>query len=266
MKGYFINLDAATERRAHMESEALRCGLDLVRVGARDGRLLSEAEARAVCPGPGHIYQLSASEIGCFLSHRLAWSRIAASVDSHGAVFEDDVHFAPDAKQWLCVEEWIPADADIIKVETVGRAVLMRGPLKDVGAGRSLWRLTGLHFGGGGYILSRNCAQSLLQATETFRDPVDNVLFDPECGFFGERVALQLNPALCIQQVRTRTQFLPAGASVSTMKGTRGSRMDSGWRKVLREISRTFNKAGRTLMLHTRAIVSGQRYARVPFR
>lgn len=266
MKSYYINLDTASGRREHMESEARRCGLNMVRVAAVNGRQHSVEDLRAICSGPEGMLQMSAPEIACFLSHKQAWAQIAAGADAYGAVFEDDVLFAADASQWLGAEQWIPESADIIKLETVAKPVLLHGPPTSAGGGRGLWRLAGLHLGAGGYILSRSCAQALLQHTATFRGAADSVLFHPQCGFFTEHVVLQLSPALCVQQVRTRQRFLPAEAEVSMLQKVRGGRMRPGPRKAIREIGRFVMRGARAIRLGTWAKLNGGRYGRVPFR
>ncbi|PWW04306.1 glycosyl transferase family 25 [Hoeflea marina] len=45
--------------------------------------------------------QFTPTEVACFLSHRRTWSMIADGDDPLGAVFEDDIHCAPDLKEFL---------------------------------------------------------------------------------------------------------------------------------------------------------------------
>ena len=72
--------------------------------------------------------------------------------------------------------------------------------------------------GGGGYILSKTIAARLLKATKEFGAPVDYVLFSPEHMIFPQVSRLQMYPAICVQQVRNKTVFLPENAEISEDK------------------------------------------------
>jgi glycosyl transferase family 25 len=108
MKTYVINLDRSPGRLAHMAAQLRRLGVPFERVPAIDGRQLRETD-RVGRP------TLSATESGCFLSHRSAWGRIAKGQDPYGIVLEDDVHIAPGFAALAVSTEWIPPDADIVK-------------------------------------------------------------------------------------------------------------------------------------------------------
>lgn len=85
LRGYFINLADAHERRAHMESELRRLGLDDIysRVEAVDGRKLTVPSHVRIGPGKWGIW--------------MTWRRLleqSAGSDSHVHILEDDIVFS----------------------------------------------------------------------------------------------------------------------------------------------------------------------------
>ncbi|TPM34283.1 glycosyltransferase family 25 protein [Mesorhizobium sp. B2-3-4] len=191
MRCLVINLDRAPGRLAHMTAEFARIQIKFERVSAVDG--MSRPEIAAM----SHI--LSPTEIACFLSHKACWHIIAEGVDAYGAVFEDDTVFTAKAGPLLADVRWIPADANIIKLETVFRKAVIGMMPSPVGFSFSLARLYGVHLGAGAYIISKKAARDLLQATGDFNIPVDHVLFDPTVATSSSKTIYQILPAACAQ-------------------------------------------------------------------
>lgn len=184
MRCYYINLDRAEERRAHME-QAL-AGLDHARVAAVDGRLRPPTEK-----GPTRF------EIACLESHRAAWQAFLATPDSFACFLEDDVHFSPDYADFVTREDWIPADADAVKLDTFYNRVMLGAPAPAPG-GRSLALLYTRHESCACYILSRRGAETFLRQTERPNLPVDYIVF-PENPIGRSLRLYQLAPAVAIQ-------------------------------------------------------------------
>jgi glycosyl transferase family 25 len=113
MKIFVINLDRAPQRLERMASLFGELGLDFTRVSAVDGRDLADRQARR-----GMYYDLGSGEIGCFLSHIKCWDAATKADGEYTAIFEDDVHFGAGARELLVDTSWIPADADVVKLET----------------------------------------------------------------------------------------------------------------------------------------------------
>src|SRR5690606_6357912 len=93
----------------------------------------------------------------------------------------------------------LPADADVVKLETVGQKVSV-SRRKHVGpSGIAFARLRSTHYGAGAYILSRTTARHLVSSLEQIDVPADDLLF----GFYhplGRQLrAYQALPALAIQ-------------------------------------------------------------------
>lgn len=207
---YFINLDRSAVRREFMENQALRIGFQLTRVAGVEGPALPLAELDRWNP-PRRVWRkLGACEIGCFLGHRQAWQRVAEGDTPYAAVFEDDILISDDASLLLGDDRWIPRDSHLVKLETFRQGVALRPIEGEVPGGRSLARLMYRHLGTAGYVLSRDLARRLFAATSQFFVPVDWVVFSHHHMDFAKYKALQLCPAICIQeQMATPTADFP---------------------------------------------------------
>jgi glycosyl transferase, family 25 len=85
LNGFFINLDRSPERRAHMEAQLRRVGIDWVRrFGAIDGNTLV----------PPANCALSAGELACFRSHTQIIE--SAPPGTFTFILEDDVELSDD--------------------------------------------------------------------------------------------------------------------------------------------------------------------------
>jgi glycosyl transferase, family 25 len=198
MKAYVINLDRDPERMAQIERQGTQFGIDWHRVPATD-KLDAEIAERAARAQPGLLgFAMSAGAIAVFESHRKVWKLIVDSGDSHGAVFEDDVVCSRDLPRFLSAE-WIPADCDVMKLETYRERATMRVSPASQFSGRRVVQLFGRHLGACAYVISRGAAERLLAASETFSDPVDEFLFNAQSLHFPRLTLYQLDPAPCIQ-------------------------------------------------------------------
>ncbi|MBZ9680795.1 MULTISPECIES: glycosyltransferase family 25 protein [unclassified Mesorhizobium] len=198
MKCLVINLDRSPDRLAHMTAEFARIGLGFERVAAIDARdrpdlALQRQHARYA------VRRLSGSEIACLHSHRACWAIIAQDEAPYGAVFEDDMVFSAKAGTLLADTSWIPADADVVKLETFFHTTVIQRERFPVGGGFSLFRLRKNHIGTGGYLLSRQMARALLETTADVNVAVDNLIFDPTFAISTGKTIYQLVPALCAQ-------------------------------------------------------------------
>lgn len=201
MKVYFINLDRTPERLGWFTKQVHGMAIELVRVPAADAKDMSETELqhwRGLSSGRSF---LSAGEIGCFLSHRKAWEKVVTTGEKWAFIAEDDIHFSKDAEKFLSADTWIPKDAELIKAETNLKRHELSYKLWGMPFGHELRRLHSLHWGSGGYFLTPEAALRLLAFTERRCEPVDALLFSPVFGDQHQLSILQLNPAICIQDV-----------------------------------------------------------------
>ncbi|TPJ90396.1 glycosyltransferase family 25 protein [Mesorhizobium sp. B263B1A] len=200
VNSYVINLDRSPARSGRMYERFASIGLEFERIPAVDGKLLSEKRMSDVYqPVPGAV-SLTKEEVGCFLSHRRCWEEIASGLEPFGSVFEDDVIISSHLPRFVGNDtSWIPVDADIVKLETVLGRVWLDRVVSMLPGDFRLSLLRSLHFGTGGYIISKAAAERLLKLTERFSDPVDHVMFNPACGVTRGLKTYQILPALCIQ-------------------------------------------------------------------
>ncbi|MEI9414592.1 glycosyltransferase family 25 protein [Mesorhizobium sp. Cs1321R2N1] len=199
MKRLVINLDRSPDRLAHTTAEFARIGLGFERVAAIDAR--DHPDLMLQRQHPLHaVRRLSGSEIACLHSHRACWTIIAQDDAPYGAVFEDDIVFSAKAGALLADTSWIPADADVVKLETFFHTTVIQRERFSVGGGFSLFRLRKNHIGTGGYLLSRQTARALLEATAEVNVAVDSLIFDPAFATSSDKTIYQLVPALCAQE------------------------------------------------------------------
>ncbi len=179
-----------------MTAEFARIGIGFERVAAIDSKEHPELVLQ-----PQHAIHanrpLSGSEIACLHSHRACWTIIAQDDAPYGAVFEDDMVFSSKAGMLLGDTDWVPADADVVKLETFfSRTVIERRKIA-AGHGFSMVRLRKGHPGAGGYLLSRQTARDFLEATAQVNIAVDDLIFNPIMS--AGKTIYQLVPALCAQ-------------------------------------------------------------------
>ena len=196
MKRLVINLDRSPERLAHMSREFARIGVGFERVAGVDGK-----EHPDLILQPQHAIHatrpLSGSEIACLHSHRACWTIIAQDEAPYGAVFEDDMVFSSRAGALLGDTSWVPADADVVKLETFFSTTVIQRRRTSAGHGFSMARLRKGHPGAGGYLLSRRTARDFLEATAQVSIATDDLIFNPVMS--AGKTIYQLVPALCAQ-------------------------------------------------------------------
>lgn len=260
MKIFVINLDRAPQRLERMASLFGELGLDFTRVPAVDGQELADQQGRN--SRKGMYYDLGSGEIGCFLSHINCWGAAAAEEAEYNAIFEDDVHFGAGARELLADTSWIPADADVVKLETtLVRTLVDRGRAARAGD-RSVRRLRDTHPGTGAYVVSRKGARKLLELSTDFADPVDQFMFNPVSVAWNELIIYQVDPAICVQEVVVGKDG-SADALASGLKHERPVQERArGTEKLLKEIARPLGR----LAASVGARLRGQRWGKVRFR
>lgn len=201
MKLYCINLDRRPDRRAYIEEACARHGLGVERIAAVDGDDPEVAAAAAALPPMARGKHISPGAYGCLQSHRIAWRRLIESGESHAIVIEDDIVLADGIADLAAGTDWIPEDADIVRVETSGHRVHVGTRGLRLPGGRELRRLGSLHYGTGAYVISAAAAARLRDEVLT-GEPIDVVLFDPASPASARSVIYQMWPAPAIQGKR----------------------------------------------------------------
>lgn len=249
MKTYLINLDRNPERLTRMHDILSALGVEYERVAAVDGRNSSAVDSL-------NTRRLSPAEKGCLLSHREAWRRIADGDEPYAAVLEDDLLISSAFAKFAKSSSWIPADADLIKLETTGRSVALSEtqPLSD--SEHSVAHMNSAHLGAAGYIISSAAAERLLRSPIARDWPADDILFDPRLARRIPLLTYQLLPAVCRQAPRTEV------ASVIRDDRSRYHRKPSV--AFLHTVEKTVKRLNRQLV-HRRALKNGSSARSVPF-
>ena len=203
LKAYLINLDRSQDRLAHMQLEFGRARVDFERITAVDGAKLNAKvledfrQARTAATPQGWL----PGEVGCFLSHFEAWRLIVANGDAWSAIFEDDLRVSPDLGRLLASTDWIPGDADIVRLEANRSMRLTNGRLLRAVPDRRLYRVRSGTPGTAGYIISRRACRWLIDTPPRLHTSLDVFLFKPKTSSVAKRLRrYQVVPAPCVQQ------------------------------------------------------------------
>ena len=242
---YVINLDRSPERLEHFCLQAAREGVDFRRISAVDGsRLDKSAKDRLLSMSSGRL-SLSPGQMGCYLSHRKAWTILLDDGFDYGFIAEDDVYLA-NAYPFLRTAKWLPTHFDLIKAETTHQVCEFFADAHSTFSGHSLRRPKSYHFGTAGYFIARHGAVKLLRATENLCDAIDDIMFDNRLGVAQSLTIYQLDPAICVQH-----QFARHASQQIRLRGTIESgkllSKPEGIAKVWRELSRPFVRFGNRL-------------------
>ncbi len=204
MQSYLINLDRAPERLARMRALLEARGVAFERVPAIDARAFTAEELalyRAQCLLPE---AMAPGDIACGATHLSILRRIAEGEEEYGFVMEDDIHLAADIAALLGSTDWIPPDADLVKLETFRARTVVGGPWIRLANGRRLAKLRSLHAGGAAYIVSRAAARRIVGDFVAGAMLIDNYMFGERLGDLG---VYQLYPAAAVQDFRTRASL-----------------------------------------------------------
>ncbi len=205
---YYINLAPRTDRRAHMESALAQLGL----TGERVEAVTRDSVPRR--PGDG----VPPSYVASRLSHMSAWQRLIDSGAPAAIVLEDDVVFAPSFIDF--VDPAITAlGADLVKLETYRRPILLSAGARPVGTGSQVRELQSSHFGAAAYLISAKAARRALAEPSLSRLHTDRFLFGRGGPHLLRRTVLQADPAPCVQLMLVKGAA-PSTAAMSDLAST----------------------------------------------
>lgn len=119
-KIYVINLDQCTDRLRNCSERLSQQGLSFERISACKGDALTlnqKYEHYCKFENLAKYYRpLTSGEIGCYLSHREAWKRIAEGEAPYGIVLEDDIVVKEDMRLAINAIDNLRADWQLIKL------------------------------------------------------------------------------------------------------------------------------------------------------
>lgn len=202
MKAFLINLDRSSDRLSQMETEFGRAGIAFTRFSGVDTLRWSPEEVAdffRARPAFSPEERLP-GDAGAFLSHLGVWREIAAAEEPAAAVFEDDVHLAADLPNLLGASDWLPDDADIVRLESNAKMRLRDGRALALAPGRKLYRAASGTWGAAGYLITRQAAERLIELPASTHTHIDWFLFKPtRSSVAASLTCYQVSPALCIQ-------------------------------------------------------------------
>ncbi|MEL6203147.1 MAG: glycosyltransferase family 25 protein [Pseudomonadota bacterium] len=197
-----INLDRAVDRRAHMEAELTKRGVDWERVPAFDCREFEDGFVDDVYANSARVHQDPGS-IGSFMTHRACWRRLVESDHKHALVLEDDLLFGEDSVQFLQSSDWLPLTHEkcVVHLETFGRVTVIEDePIASPGS-HKVHVMHRLHHGSAAYLIHRDTAEDALAASSDLNNVPDEFLFMPAPhNAFSKLPVLQVVPAPFVQE------------------------------------------------------------------
>ena len=169
-----ISLQRSEARRAHSKRALENSGLNWEFLDAVDGLQLTgtppeyhEEKVKRLLGFP-----LSASEIGCFLSHRLAWAKCIEK-NRPVLVLEDDFSFAPHFSEALNSLMSINEDWDLIRLqglqETADSTVIEFDNFR-------IAQNHGDPLGATAYLINPRAAIRLIQCSQDIYEPLDHFI------------------------------------------------------------------------------------------
>lgn len=229
---YLINLDQSTDRLAQCDKLLQQHNLAYERVPAVLGKNLSDAEVDKYYDETAnrkkHYRTLSKGEIGCYLSHRECWRRIATSDAPYGVVLEDDINITGDVKKAIELIQSVEFDWDLVKLAPYNRKTRKVVLSHKLDQEFELVVHNKPMSGCAATIYSKQGAQRLLDATEQFYRPVDT-----DIQHFWEKgiEVWSLAPYVFQQNLD----------SESTITATRKHNTKRHWARKVQQISEFFN-------------------------
>lgn len=197
---FLINLDRSPDRLAAMHKEFGRVNVPFVRVAGIDAKRFTPDELTAYFAARSFSEDRLPGDAGAFMSHLEVWRMIAEGDAGFGAVFEDDVHLASDLPTLLASPQWIPADADLVRLEANNKMVLRHGRRIEATPRRKVFRAMSSAWGAAGYIISRATAQRFVSLPASTHTHIDWFLFKPtRSPVAASLTRYQVLPTVCIQ-------------------------------------------------------------------
>lgn len=188
-----INLEGAVERRQRMTAQLDAHGVEFERIGF-DGRQLAPtaiaAWAAEHLPAVRFDFtRLSGAEVGCWISHLLAWRGLLSRPALPSCtVIEDDLILQPDFSEAIAILERQQI-YDVVYLGTSSRNLSTRRSRTINGL--RLHQPVGAVFNTWGYVIRRGFVERFFAMQRSIKLPIDHVL--------GGRVA-RLRPAIAVAQ------------------------------------------------------------------
>ncbi|MBJ7578734.1 glycosyltransferase family 25 protein [Devosia sp. MC532] len=198
MKIYYINLDHRTDRREAMERKLAALGLPATRIQAVTPAGIA-ADLVVGHTNLANVEHVRITELACALSHHRALEAFLATNDTYALILEDDVLLSNAVADLL---QTPLSGFDILRLETYldPQHFFSTKPLQ-LGAFEA-HEIASRCAGAAAYIVNRDAARAILAERSALSRPYDFVLFFPFRKPGTALRAMQLVPALAIQEDR----------------------------------------------------------------
>jgi glycosyl transferase family 25 len=172
----YIAMDSEIERIAFMEEWLSGTGVDFVRAsGVKVSDLDSVSEYLSAKRIARFGYDLTASEVGCFLAHRNCW--IECSAGTHPMlIMEGDIRLGKGIDFHHLLRQLIEVSEkfDIVRLHGLfEHNEFSRRRLVELADNLNLYQCLGDPMGAGSYLLTPTAAATLLNKSGSFFQPVD---------------------------------------------------------------------------------------------
>ena len=249
LHSYVISIATATTRREHVISEFSKHNINFSFYDAITPSIELTKLIQSIAPNLNRVTHMTDGEKSCLMSHIMLWKKCVDEEWPYIAIFEDDIWLGEQANTILNESKWLDDlfllhKNFIIKIETTLQPCQVHTvDYKLPNSTHSLMKLCSDHYGGGGYILSRQAAAFLLKKireieTENFI-AVDGLLFDHLLASKNLSI-FQPYPAICIQEIIVRPENISLRSQLeSDRKLKQNNKMNRSLRqKILRELWR----------------------------
>lgn len=225
-KSFIIHLKRSKGRMAQVQDLSEKSPFKVEIVDAVDGAKLTVAEIDACFSAqalfqPKYPFGLNAGEIGCFLSHRVAWQKIVDQDLTAGLILEDDVQLEPMVFE-RAIEATKKWSTSYGYIQFQVRDVALTNPVMERADDVTLLRPIPVFLRTSAQLVSKAAAQHLLDITQRFDRPIDTFL---QMGWVTEIWPVCVVPS----GVADRTQET-GGSTISQQKSLRA--------KFIREFKR----------------------------
>ena len=202
-----ISLAHRHDRHESITTQADQLGIDITIFPAINGAEVDPGRLDQKIARNGPLGEMGPGIRACTLSHMELISEFLDGQAKYCLVLEDDAQFAADTPGWLQNLDWIPADADVVKIEAfeLPGLVILLGPDMPETRGRKLAKSWSRNTGGCGYILSRTAAKKIMQDNNLINVPIDHYLFNANVSKIAADLTIyQMYPALIRQAEETK--------------------------------------------------------------
>jgi len=175
---FVISLEGAVERRRLITEQLSRLGMDFRFFDAVNGRQLTPEQQNAYAGRRRRLLfgrDLTPGEIGCLLSHRGVYLRIAEENIPAALVLEDDAVLSGDLPGVLRALMQRPVEWDVIRFLSFGKTLGQSRVIGPLWGKYSLGRPRGMPGGAYGYLLSLRAAKALARNMRKNWVPADTL-------------------------------------------------------------------------------------------